>query len=535
MEKNIIIDNGSYEIKYGLNTDVCPIHVPNCIYRTPDKRVVLGDQLSQLQDTSNIHIRRPIEANGQLTQWLMEKQIWDETFLRHKGQALGDDFLKDANLIYLETPITLTKFQNHVDQVIFEEYGVANYYRCSGGSLAPWLTADDASDSSLTTDVSNEVEDEKNKTEDTKKTNQSKKNSKAKGKQPKPQTVNHYSDFQLVIDSGFDSTWVIPVIYGLPYWKAVKRMPIGGRILNGYLRELISFRHYNVTDETLLVNKIKETSCYVTTDFNESLAKIEALRKKPSRKKQRVLSKDPINTPNNHDKKSKDEDSSTVRVKDPRYPQTSDDLVLNYVLPSTFSTAATISSSSSSSSTTTSIDLGHTLTTAQLQTTPHAKLQNLQIIQLQDERFTVPELIFQPELAGLHKAGLIQTVQESLKLCPELIRPLLLANVVTIGGGFNLPGFKERLVSELKAVIGVDEIVRVFEFDNAGCADVWKSGSGKGKDKDVKRMDFSEVGFHSAKKFYEFEGFKKTCVSRDEYMEFGAEYTQEKFGYKLNV
>ncbi|GME70379.1 unnamed protein product [Ambrosiozyma monospora] len=375
MEKNIIIDNGSYEIKYGLNTDVSPIHVPNCIYRTPDKRVVLGDQLSQLQDTSNIHIRRPIEANGQLTQWLMEKQIWDETFLRHKGQALGDDFLKDANLIYLETPITLTKFQNHVDQVIFEEYGVANYYRCSGGSLAPWLTADDSnsnsnnSDSSWNTDALNEVEEKKNnEIEDTSKTNQLKKPTKTKTKPQKPQAVNHYSDFQLVIDSGFDSTWVIPVIYGLPYWKAVKRMPIGGRILNGYLRELISFRHYNVTDETLLVNRIKETSCYVALDFNESLAKIEALRKKPSRKRQRVLSKDPINTSsdndngngnvtvdvngnnnnnNNNNMKSKDEDedededSNTVRVKDPRYPQTSEDLVLNYVLPSSFSTGAT--------------------------------------------------------------------------------------------------------------------------------------------------------------------------------------------------
>ena len=76
---------------------------------------------------------------------------------------------------------------------------------------------------------------------------------------------NEYNDFQLVIDSGFNCTWVVPIVKGIPYYKAIKKLDIGGRFLNGFLKETLSFRHYNVMDETILVNNIKEKCCLLYT------------------------------------------------------------------------------------------------------------------------------------------------------------------------------------------------------------------------------------------------------------------------------
>lgn len=407
---NIIIDNGSYEIKYGQDTDDTPTHVQNCVVRTNDRRVLLGSALEPdrgtVTDYSGIHFKRPIE-HGQLTQWSVERQIWDNSFTE---THFTDDWLKDCNLIYCETPLTLPKFQNMTDEVLFEEYEVNNLYRCASASLIPWMTT-------------------------------------SKGK---------YSDFQLVIDSGFDSTWIIPIAYGLPYWKAVRKLPVGGRLLNGYLREILSFRHYNVMDEMVLVNNIKEKTCYVTEDYDLSLKKVDKLRSNRALK-----------------------DTEGVSV--------------NYVLPD-YKTS----------------NIGYTATDAELEKIVKRD-PTAQSLKLYDERFAIPELLFHPELAGLHKSGLIATVKRSLQALPELLRPLMTANVVVAGGTFNMPGFQERLENDLKQEIPIDNEIVVH---------------------DLGLEDMSEVGWQAGRRFFEKDGFGQVSVSRDEYNEFGAEYTQTKFGFK---
>lgn len=418
MSQKVIIDNGSYEIKYGDITQKSPDHVPNCVIRTSDKRILLGQDLNPdhnvIGDYSGIQFSRPIE-HSQLTQWSVETQIWDNSFV---DKHLSDDWLQDADLIFCESPFTISKFQNMTDEVLFEEYGVENLFRCSAGFLTPWITFNGES------------------------------SSKDGGK---------YSDFQLVIDSGFDSTWVIPMIYGLPYWDAVRKMPIGGRFLNGYLREMISFRHYNVTEETVLVNKIKEDTCYVTQDYEKSLKYVEKLRQNPSLKDER-------------------------------------DISINYALPD-FKTS----------------NIGYTMTNSQLSRLQ--KAEEVQSLKLYDERFAIPELLFHPELSGVRKAGLITTIKDSLANVPELIRPLLVSNIVIMGGTSNFRGFKDRLIHDLKREVPIDDEVIVHDFHN------------------IKNR--SEIGWFAGKKFYSNGGFEQVAVSKSEYQELGAEYTQNKFGYKV--
>lgn len=71
----------------------------------------------------------------------------------------------------------------------------------------------------------------------------------------------------LLLDLGFSGSTVIPVIDGFPINYATKRVSVGGKLITNYLKREISFRHYDMTDETWLVSDIKEKVCRVSTDF----------------------------------------------------------------------------------------------------------------------------------------------------------------------------------------------------------------------------------------------------------------------------
>lgn len=75
----------------------------------------------------------------------------------------------------------------------------------------------------------------------------------------------------LIVDSGFSFTHVIPIINHSIQWNAVKRIDVGGKLLTNHLKELVSFRQWNMMDETYVMNEVKETCCYVSRDFGVDL------------------------------------------------------------------------------------------------------------------------------------------------------------------------------------------------------------------------------------------------------------------------
>ena len=91
----------------------------------------------------------------------------------------------------------------------------------------------------------------------------------------------------LVVDSGFSFTHVTPVVEGKIIWSAVKRyfpptamtyssLNVGGKFLTNYLKEVISYRHYNMMDETYLINNVKESCCFVSQNFSSDLEKFKS-------------------------------------------------------------------------------------------------------------------------------------------------------------------------------------------------------------------------------------------------------------------
>jgi len=78
-------------------------------------------------------------------------------------------------------------------------------------------------------------------------------------------------DSGVLIDLGFSNLSVIPVFCGRIVNSAVKRVGVGGKILTNLLKEQISFRHYDMSEDSWLVNHIKESCCYVANEFIEEL------------------------------------------------------------------------------------------------------------------------------------------------------------------------------------------------------------------------------------------------------------------------
>merc|ERR1712159_125734 len=75
----------------------------------------------------------------------------------------------------------------------------------------------------------------------------------------------------LVIDAGYSFTHVVPVFRGVALNYAAKRINIGGKALTNHLKELISYRQWNMMDETMVINAVKERLCFVSQDFDKDM------------------------------------------------------------------------------------------------------------------------------------------------------------------------------------------------------------------------------------------------------------------------
>lgn len=413
----VVIDNGSYEIKFGYGVTEQPYRALNALARDKFGNSYLSNQIKNIKDISSVTFKRPHEF-GQLTSWELESLIWDYC-LYNPNEFNGFDIkeTKGKDLIASETCMTIPELSKNMDQVVFEEYEFESFFKSPAASFVPF------GDSS--TVATREIY--------------------GKGNTKDPKTYvakssNAYEPFQLIIDSGFNCTWIIPMVKGIPYYKAVKKLDIGGRFLNGLLKETLSFRHYNVMDETILVNNIKEKCLFMS--------------------------------PISYFDSFKNKETTSVEYILPDF-QTS---LLGYVRP-------------------------------REQILPPES----QTIKLHDELFSVPETFFHPEIAQLLKPGLIESILECISIVPEPLRPLIVSNIVCIGGNFNLPHFAPRLATELQRQLPTDYSCRVT----------------------VPLRDCELYAWHSMSRFSQTDNYRSARVSRQEYYEHGAEWcTRNKFGYQ---
>ena len=97
--------------------------------RDRERKVYIGSELEKCKDFGEIVFRRPVEK-GYLVNWEAQKEIWEHEFFDDKAPLRCDP--KETGLILTEAPNALPALQNACDQVVFEEFGFARYYRCPG-------------------------------------------------------------------------------------------------------------------------------------------------------------------------------------------------------------------------------------------------------------------------------------------------------------------------------------------------------------------------------------------------------------------
>lgn len=234
----LIVDNGSYEIKFGTALDESPYRALNALARDRFGATYLSNQIKGIKDILSVSFKRPHEF-GQLTSWELQSCIWDYCFFNpdeFNGFDLKDS--KGKHLVASETCMTIPELSKNMDQVVFEEYEFGSLFKSPIAGFMPFSSQAETGRIVY-----------------------------GKGDSTASQQAESnegYEPFQMVIDSGFNCTWVVPIIKGVPFYRAVKKLDIGGRFINGLLKETISFRHYNVMDETILVENIKQKCLFMS-------------------------------------------------------------------------------------------------------------------------------------------------------------------------------------------------------------------------------------------------------------------------------
>ena len=93
-----------------------------------------------------------------------------------------------------------------------------------------------------------------------------------------------------------------------------------------------------------------------------------------------------------------------------------------------------------------------------------------------DERFKAPELLFKPAIAGKDCRGLTELLLSTVNKMDVDVRHCLYSNVIVAGGNTSFSGFDERLQFELKEWVPLPVKMRLNNEANRGLA-AWIGGS----------------------------------------------------------
>lgn len=121
-------------------------------------------------------------------------------------------------------------------------------------------------------------------------------------------------------------------------------------------------------------------------------------------------------------------------------------------------------------------------------------------IHLNVERIRVPEVVFQPTIAGVDQAGIVEIAANILteRLADSPYRDDVLKDIFLTGGNTLFQGFEDRLRAELRAVLPAEQALHVRRAKDC-VLDAWRgaaqwAGKRESRQNFVTRADFLEKG-----------------------------------------
>ncbi|KRT81689.1 hypothetical protein AMK59_5483, partial [Oryctes borbonicus] len=247
----------------------------------------------------------------------------------------------------------------------------------------------------------------------------------------------------IIVDSGYSCTYIVPYINGKKYYPAMRRIDVGGKLLTNYLKDILSYRQLHVMEETYVINQVKEDACFMSRCLKDDM-KIA---------------------------KFSDERNTILR---------------NYILPD-FN----------------NIRRGYIQSPGDKNT---ALPENCQILRLNNERFTVPELLLRPSNIGMQSMGIPEMLAKCILKCPKSEWPELMKNIILTGGNTKFPGYHERLYVDLRSYTPCHLPIEIHGAENP-----------------------ITYPWHGGKQFARDPKFQSLLVSKHEYEEYGSKITYKKF------
>lgn len=220
----IAIDNGGGYVKVGVAGLSSTLVVPNVTARPKKdlRTLVAQDTESGVSNHGELVYTRPLER-GYLTDYDTQVKVWERN-LGEDGWDVAQRYPKHKRLVLTRAAFAPLECCRLEDEIVFEYFGFEERITENSSVLAARLNAT----------------------------------------QPEKECYT-------VVDFGYSFTTVTPVIGGVAYLPGIKRLDVGGKLLTNYLKELLSYRHFNLLDETYVIEQARRQLCYVAKDFKNDM------------------------------------------------------------------------------------------------------------------------------------------------------------------------------------------------------------------------------------------------------------------------
>ncbi|KAH8583909.1 actin family [Cryptosporidium sp. chipmunk genotype I] len=389
MNKVLVVDNGSYTIKIGYSGEESPRYCfPNCVGKVRRKdKIYISDQIYSL----NEYFSYCPFSEGLLIDVSMENDIWDYIFDKMNISP------QDIGILVTEPFLNPTSLQHSLFEVIFEQFGFSSAIVTNSPAISQF-----AFNPQLIPNIDKQI----------------------------------INPCYLILDCGYQACFSVPLFQGSPIYKACRRLDIGGYHLDLALKNFLSFRQVDLSRNSLIVSKIKESCCYISKNFD------------------RDISKSP---------KNKHENLMEQIYQLPELKSNSKNL--------NFYSQECISPDNAEL-----VKLNNNFN-FNMESESSANFDSSRIIKLYSERIAVPELLFSPSNGGYNFAGIAEMVSESILSSPKHLQELLANNILLIGGSTKFRNFEARLSKELSSLLPSSWEIKTRKHNQRPDLTTWTGGS----------------------------------------------------------